>query len=153
MVVMPLLSYAVAGWMMGWASAPYDAGWARLHPRRAALMAAAGPAANFVLAAFAILGVRFLLAGGGPIGPVVQFLWVVAFLNGLLGVFNLIPLPPLDGASVVGGLGGAAIGGFMKKVRETPMIGFVGLLVAWRAFSLIAPVMARLLRSLASPGA
>src|SRR5690348_17172584 len=45
MVVLPLLTWFIAGWMMGWASAPYDPEWARRYPRRAALMALAGPAA------------------------------------------------------------------------------------------------------------
>ena len=41
MVAVPLVSYFLGGWMIGWASAPYDAGWARIYPRRAAWMAAA----------------------------------------------------------------------------------------------------------------
>src|ERR1041384_8448087 len=57
MLVVPLLTSLTQGWAMGWASAPYDPYWAARHPRRAALMAAAGPAGNFLLAllAFAIL--------------------------------------------------------------------------------------------------
>src|SRR5205807_5041545 len=38
MLVAPILSYLMGGWMMGWASAPYDPFWARRHPRRAAWM-------------------------------------------------------------------------------------------------------------------
>jgi hypothetical protein len=38
---------------MGWASAPYDPYWAARHPKRAALMAAAGPLGNFMLALLA----------------------------------------------------------------------------------------------------
>src|SRR5690242_21552184 len=41
MVIVPLLSWFAAGWMIGWASAPYDRTWARQFPRRAALMAVA----------------------------------------------------------------------------------------------------------------
>lgn len=153
MVVMPLLSYALAGWMMGWASAPYDPAWAQRHPRRAALMAAAGPTANFVLAGLAVLVLRGLLTLGEPSPPVVQFFWILAFLNGLLGVFNLIPLPPLDGASVVERLAGGAVARGMQKMREIPMIGFAGLLVAWKVFGYLAPVIAGTLRSLATPQA
>jgi hypothetical protein len=43
MVVVPLLTAPTQGWAMGWASAPYDPFWAARHPRRAALMAFAGP--------------------------------------------------------------------------------------------------------------
>src|SRR5690349_10920884 len=39
MVIVPLLSYFMGGWMMGWASAPYDPVWANRYPKRAGLMA------------------------------------------------------------------------------------------------------------------
>jgi hypothetical protein len=55
MVVFPILSYIVGGWMMGWASAPYDPLWAQRHPRRAAWMSLAGPGANFTLTIAAAL--------------------------------------------------------------------------------------------------
>src|SRR5437016_2887234 len=49
MVLFPILTYIVGGWMMGWASAPYDPTWAQRHPRRAAWMSVAGPGANLAL--------------------------------------------------------------------------------------------------------
>src|SRR6201997_3032744 len=47
MVVMPLLGISLGGALIGWASAPYDPHWAMRHPKRAAWMSLAGPAANF----------------------------------------------------------------------------------------------------------
>src|SRR5262249_41234254 len=57
MLVVPVLTSLTQGWTMGWASAPYDPRWADRHPRRAALMALAGPLGNLAiaLAAFALL--------------------------------------------------------------------------------------------------
>jgi len=49
MVVVPIVSYLLGGWMIGWASAPFDPSWQRRYPRRSAWMALAGPAANFTL--------------------------------------------------------------------------------------------------------
>src|SRR4029077_11651214 len=50
MVVVPIISSLIPPpWLLGWASAPYDPVWRSRHPRRAALMALAGPAANFLL--------------------------------------------------------------------------------------------------------
>src|SRR5260221_2971904 len=49
MVIVPILSFFVFGWMMGWASAPFNPEWQRRYPRRSAWMALAGPAANFTL--------------------------------------------------------------------------------------------------------
>ena len=47
-ILVPLVTYftGTSRWMMGWASAPYDPRWEDRHPRRAAAMSAAGPAAN-----------------------------------------------------------------------------------------------------------
>ena len=53
MVIFPLLTYATGGWMMGWASAPFDPHWSERYPRRAAWMSLAGPGANFTLAILA----------------------------------------------------------------------------------------------------
>src|SRR6201984_440771 len=49
MLLLPIISYVASGWMIGWASAPYNAAWAAQYPRRAAVMALAGPAANFFI--------------------------------------------------------------------------------------------------------
>src|SRR5687767_7608162 len=119
MLVVPLLTSMTQGWAMGWASAPYDPVWAERHPKRAALMAAAGPAGNFMIAAVAFALIKAgLLAGfftapasanfsrvivsaaAGDSNFVATLLSVLLMLNVLLGTFNLLPLPPLDGGSV-----------------------------------------------------
>lgn len=110
MVVFPLLSFFLLnGGMIGFASAPYNAEWARRHPHRAALMALAGPATNFTLMLLGALGLRVgaslhLLQwtfDSGPHGFAAVLLVVFFSLNLLLGVFNLLPVPPLDGSSVI----------------------------------------------------
>ncbi|HUK64150.1 MAG TPA: hypothetical protein VLV15_12475, partial [Dongiaceae bacterium] len=53
MLVVPLLTAFTQGWAIGWASTPYDPRWAAEHPHRAARMAAAGPAANLLIASVA----------------------------------------------------------------------------------------------------
>lgn len=121
-LVVPILSFFLqgGGWMIGWASAPYDPTWANRHPRRAAAMAAAGPAANFALSLLAALAIRvgiatgyFTLPSGGitletlavaPSGVaegLAIFLSVLFSINLILGCFNLIPVPPLDGYAIV----------------------------------------------------
>ena len=50
MLVVPLVTAFTLGWSVGWASTPYDPMWAARHPRRAAAMAAAGPAGNLLIA-------------------------------------------------------------------------------------------------------
>jgi Zn-dependent protease len=121
-LVVPILSFFLqgGGWMIGWASAPYDPTWANRHPKRAAAMAAAGPAANFGLSLLSALAIRvgiatgyFTLPSGGitletlavaPSGVaegLAIFLSVLFSINLILGCFNLIPVPPLDGYAIV----------------------------------------------------
>ena len=116
-VLVPLISFFLAGYMIGWGSAPYDPRWEQQHPRRAALMACAGPAANFLLAFVAIIAMKILIGSGlasggvgsfsgspgaGAMDALLFFLNLVFLLNLLLGCFNLIPVAPLDGHTAIG---------------------------------------------------
>jgi Zn-dependent protease len=107
MVVIPILAFLLSHSMIGWASAPYDPLWERRHPRRAAWMALAGPAANYSLMLLAVAGLRVGSAmhwlGSDPNTGRRDFPSVVLLvffsLNLLLGTFNLLPVPPLDGST------------------------------------------------------
>jgi Zn-dependent protease len=107
MVVIPILSFIFTRSMIGWASAPFDPEWERRHPRRAALMALAGPAANFTLMLLAVVGLRAGRSFGwlqvnpetGQPGLATVTLFIFFSLNLLLGTFNLLPVPPLDGSA------------------------------------------------------
>src|ERR1700738_3246054 len=109
MVVIPILSFIVARSMIGGASAPSDPLGERRHLRRAALMALAGPATNYLLMFIAVIGFRLGTAmhwlGSDPATGRRDFPSVVLLvfftLNLLLGTFNLLPTPPLDGSSVI----------------------------------------------------
>jgi Zn-dependent protease len=154
MVLVPILSLLMGGWVLGWASAPYDPYWAERYPKRAGLMSAAGPAANLVLCFVSIALLRVgratgwldptAMAGFGD--PIVLFLWTMAILNGILCVFNLLPFPPLDGAGVLEGLGGSSIRRLYQSFRQLPIAPMVGLIVAWSVFPRLAgPVHALIL--------
>jgi Zn-dependent protease len=107
MVVFPILSLIVTQNLFGWASAPFDPHWERRHPRRAAWMALAGPATNYLLMLIAALVLRlgsayqwFQVDGmTGRADFATSVLGVFFFLNLLLGTFNLLPVPPLDGST------------------------------------------------------
>ena len=68
-IAVPLVTFFLYGWMMGWASAPYDPRWEDSHPRRAAAMSAAGPAANVFLFALAFIALKGGLAAGWWVPP------------------------------------------------------------------------------------
>ncbi|MEP6673144.1 MAG: site-2 protease family protein [Chthoniobacter sp.] len=156
MVVVPLISFLSAGWMIGWASAPYDPGWALRNPRRCAMMSLAGPAANMVIVMLAGLLLRagvewhlweepFSFAPAHLAEPmaaglypwVVKLLSIAFSLNLLLAVFNLLPLPPLDGSNLP--LLFLPEGAAQKYLAFlwNPTMRFVGLLVAWQGFRYI----------------
>jgi len=160
----PLISFFMMGWMFGWASTPYDREWSERYPRRSALMALAGPLANglVMVCAFALL--RWGLLGGlfsaqGPahfsgdqlvmaIRPeweaVGRLLSVMFFLNLILLVFNLIPLPPMDGSSVVMLFLPQTSLQSYRALIQRPGMGWLGLIVAWFFFGyLFHPVYIR----------
>jgi Zn-dependent protease len=153
-VLVPLLSFVWAGWMMGWASAPYDPSWEDRHPRRASAMAAAGPLANLALAAIGFAVLKWGLATGVWQPPatagfdrlveatseatsgwngLARFCSVLFSLNLLLFVFNLIPVPPLDGLSVLAGLF-ESVRRLRDRLLAQPMTMWIGLLLAWVLF-------------------
>jgi Zn-dependent protease len=110
MVAVPILTFILAkgSSMIGWASAPFDPLWERRHPRRSAWMALAGPAANFTLMLLAVLGLRlglsqhwFVRDASGFSGFAEVTLLAFFRLNLLLGTFNLLPAPPLDGSTAI----------------------------------------------------
>lgn len=145
MIVMPWLSFLLnsGGFMMGWASAPYDPYWARRYPKRAAWMALAGPATNFLLAILAGLAIRFgisfgilqsselLLANSGS--GILKLLSIMFLLNIVLGTFNLLPLPPLDGFTAIGIFLPEETAARLEEFRQTAgMFQILGLVVAWQ---------------------
>ena len=165
MLVVPLLTALTQGWAIGWASTPYNPRWAAAFPKRAAVMAAAGPAGNLLIAGAALLALRTGLVTGWFTAPrVVNFeslvagpsgdpslagmlLSILLVLNVLLAAFNLIPLPPLDGASVIGLFLTADASRRMRELSGSPMFQLAGLLVAWRIFPVIVePLFALVLR-------
>jgi Zn-dependent protease len=151
-IIFPLLTYFFSGWMMGWASAPFDPRWQQRYPRRAAAMAMAGPAANFSLAIVAGVAMRIGLAFGlfapgalgftqlvgAPQGGIAEglgtFLSILFALNVLLGTFNLIPLPPLDGAAVITAILPPRLALRYMELSYNRMFSLIGLVVAWQLF-------------------
>jgi Zn-dependent protease len=155
MLAMPILTSLTQGWTLGWASAPYDRAWADKFPRRAAWMAAAGPAGNLAIAAAAFFMIRVGLVTGyldAParitfdrlVDPAIHHdfmntcaflahgLSVLLMLNVVLFVFNLLPLPPLDGSMVVTLLLPAGAARRVRELFSAPGLTFVGLIAAWQ---------------------
>ena len=171
-IVVPLLTFFTSGWMMGWASTPFDPEWGRRHPKRLAAMSAAGPAGNLLIAAVAFMILKALLASGAVVAPrqitsnhlvepvggtpegsvlyaLALLLSVALNLNVLLCLFNLLPLPPLDGSGIVEGLMPNTLGRFIEGLRRNPVMSLLGLMVAWQLTDVVYhPVFNAMLRLL-----
>lgn len=141
MLLVPMVSMIFFGFPMGWALAPYDPFWASRHPRRYGLMSLAGPLANLVLAVLTLTlflaldsaGVFETRSEGSLSGVLFTFFYLMFLLNVILFLFNMIPLPPLDGVGVLN---------LFLPERKIPTvraslegIGSLGLPMAWLVFS------------------
>ena len=170
MVVLPLLTSLTQGWAVGWASCPYDPIWARRYPGRAAIMAAAGPAGNLMIAfaAFALMraGLAFgwftppervnfdsliEMANGGGTTFVTTVLSVFLVMNVFLFAFNLLPLPPLDGSAILQGLLPERHAVRLQEFQSNAMMSLVGLVIAWKVFPFITDPLFSLLLRLVHP--
>ena len=157
MVVAPLVGLYSMGWPLGWASVPYDPHWGQRHPLRRAAMSLAGPGANFAIALTSIVTLRVLIASGvyhlngtgvhsgfvflndgvpsnSPLAALAFLLSKLFTLNLLLGLFNLMPLPPLDGAGVAEGLSPRGLGSLFDRLREIPGHELLGWIAASQLF-------------------
>jgi len=101
-VIVPLLLVLTkAGFIFGWAKpVPYNPYNLKNQKWGPAVVGAAGPASNFFMALVFGLVLRF---GMGTFLPAssVDIIVLIVFINLLLGIFNLIPIPPLDGSKLL----------------------------------------------------
>ena len=164
MVLLPIVTLIFFHWPWGYASAPFNRHWAVNHPRRAGWMALAGPAANLALMIATGLVIRAGMAAGVLQVPTsISFDHVVGAIDGwqgaafmlsvffslnlLLAVLNMIPVPPLDGSTAVLLLMSPSAGrGWLRVLWTNPMLGWIGLLVAWNVFpSIFGPAFSGIL--------
>ncbi len=106
LAVTQLLTIGRVSFMFGWAKPVPVAAWRFRNPRRAMMVvAAAGPLMNFALAWLTFLALH-VVDRLGATGGIVFLHFAVHFLlaNMVLGLFNLLPIPPLDGGRIAVGL-------------------------------------------------
>ena len=153
-VVFPLVSMVSGLPLIGWAKpVPVDLRNLGIDWRRKwMLVAAAGPASNLVIAAAAAIVFR-LMPGGGLDGeafasgsPVSRVLLRLVDLNVRLAVFNMIPVPPLDGGNVLSGLLTGPAAAAFDKLRPYGFLILYGLLLTGLLWALVDPVHTVVLR-------
>ena len=156
MVFAPLFMLFTSGSLIGWASAPLDPMWVTRYPKRSALVAIAGPLANFALCIVAMICL-FIGAKNGVFTPsaqpyfhkfmhgtegtawevIAQILGIVFSLNLLLGILNLMPVPPLDGSNLpLLFLGDRAADQYQQAIRQPWMI-LITLVLIFKVFPMV----------------
>jgi Zn-dependent protease len=172
MVIVPILSFVLSGWMIGWASAPFDPYWALSNRKKAAWMALAGPGANMIL----VLSAALIIRGGMILGffhspDTVTFSkvteagalgWansaavvvsIVFSLNLVLFVFNLIPLPPLDGSNFLLLFLSDQAADRYEALLYHPTYRILGLVIAWQIFGPVFGLIHLIALNILYPGA
>ncbi len=99
-LIVPLIAYFSAGFMFGWAKpVPYNPYNLKNQKHGDAIVAVAGPASNLLVALIFGIAIRFdLLIGATNFVMAVQ---MIVIINLILAVFNLLPVPPLDGSKIL----------------------------------------------------
>jgi Zn-dependent protease len=155
-VVVPLFSFFSSGWMIGWASAPYNINWAKSYPKKLAIISIAGPAANLLLVIIVLLiinigyyfdifyapdTINFSYVTDSTLGGIFSkigiFLSILFSLNIMLFVFNLLPLPILDGSKIpLLFIETDKTSRYIDFIND-PRLLFPTILVAWFAFEYV----------------
>ncbi len=100
-IIVPIIT-SLAGFTFGWAKpVPYNPYNLKDGRRGEFLIAIAGPLSNLSLAIIFGLLTRFLLSSTGTITPFIEFISYIVIINIVLTVFNLVPIPPLDGSKLL----------------------------------------------------
>lgn len=119
-ILLPGILLAVGSPIVFGAAKPVPVNFENLRPRKLgmALVSIAGPLSNFVLAGLFALPITFGLVSG-----VMEDVWMKAvILNLVLGTFNALPIPPLDGSKIIASL---LPDNIMYKILEMERFGFL----------------------------
>ncbi|MFP4154486.1 MAG: site-2 protease family protein [Halothiobacillaceae bacterium] len=149
-VVLPLAMYALTGFVFGWAKpVPVDPRNLRAPRRDMAIVAAAGPFSNLIMAfgwallmAIGVHGMGSSAWYGEPLALMGQ---IGVFVNLLLMVFNLLPIPPLDGGRVLVSLVPPRIGAQIGRIEPFGFLILLVLLFTGVLSMTLLPIMSQLM--------
>ena len=152
-VLFPLIGLFTGAPLIGWAKPVPVATWRFERPRRDYLMvAAAGPISNLSLAFIGVVALRLVgpdaggVFGSTIVEPIRLLAWATLSINLLLALFNLLPIPPLDGSTVLAGLLPERMAAAMDRARPYGFLMLYALLFSG-LFSVVVGVPYRYLLS------
>jgi Zn-dependent protease len=144
-IVFPLIAIITNLPVLGWAKpVPVNVTRLRGHRKRKyMLIAAAGPASNLVLAVIASILLHVIPVPGrlaeAALGPLGAVLREAVYLNVLLAVFNMVPVPPLDGGNVLAGVLRGPVADMYDRLRPYGFIILYGLMFTGILTMIILP--------------
>lgn len=140
-IILPTLLYisSSGSFMFGWAKpVPYNPQNLKDPKKAAGLIGGAGPASNFIIAGVFALVYR-LGVGVAAMETLLPLFSYIILINIVLGIFNLVPLPPLDGSKVLFSLLPPRFSGVERLLKQYGM--FLLLFFIFFGFQLIVPLM------------
>ena len=139
-IILPALLVFTTGFMFGYAK-PVPVNFRRLNnPRRdMVLVAAAGPAMNFLIALASAIALRLIPETATMTTSIISEILIYSiFFNVIIAIFNMIPLPPLDGGRVAVGLLPYPLSLYLARLER---YGMVILLIALIGLPMIGQQM------------
>jgi Zn-dependent protease len=136
-ILFPLIALLTNLPIIGWAK-PVPVSASRLHPhwrQKFMVIAAAGPASNLVLAVVAALVLKAMAIDGAA----ADLLQMAVRINVLLAIFNMVPVPPLDGGNVVAGMLTGPAADTFDRLRPYGFLILYALMFTGVLYTLISP--------------
>ncbi len=145
-IVVPIIMYFSSGFIFGWAK-PVPVNWRNLgHPRRdMAIVAIAGPAANFLMLLFWAMLAKVIMLSGNDLNYLTQLLFIMCnigiTINIVLMILNLFPLLPLDGGRVLTAMLSRNLASSFSCLEPYGLIILVVLLVSGILWEILLPAI------------
>ena len=140
-ILFPLLLIVLRSpFVFGWAKpVPVNFSNLRHYKRDMVIVGLAGPVSNILIAIIGTIIIRFMSIPAYTVGGLV--LEFIVVINLLLAVFNLVPVPPLDGSRVVSGLLPKEYAAYYNKLEPFGIFILIGLLALGLINNVILPIV------------
>ena len=137
-IAVPAVMLTLGGVLFGWAKpVPVNMNQLRFPKIDMALVAAAGPASNLVMAAIWVLIFKVGVSLGSILGAMIILMAAVGvFINTIIMMLNLLPLPPLDGSKVLSGLLPDHLSNYMYRAEPYGLFIFMGIFLLDMTFQI-----------------
>ncbi len=140
-VLFPFVAYLSGLPLIGWAKpVPVNPANLRAPRRDFAIVAAAGPASNLVLAAGGFLVLALLSTGEVTGSWHLGFLRNFVYMNVFLAFFNLLPVPPLDGGNILAGLVPEETARVLDRIRPFGILVLYALILTGVLWEMMRPI-------------